>query len=97
MLPVEFDNALKDWQEVEFGNLKTNYERTRLAIYYQILSQSTKSVTYNEFCTESLPYPWDEGKEIIQTNYDADLELMNNLGAKEMKALSLEEMSKLTG
>jgi hypothetical protein len=99
MLPIEFDNALKDWQEVEFGNLKTNYERTRMSIFYQLMSQSTKSISFNEFCRETLPFPWDEDKngEVVAFT-DDDYTFMQNLGNtnNKIKDLTLEETDELT-
>ena len=59
--PVEIDWALQPYYEMKSSESKTNWERTRVLIYYQYLYTPSKKnkVSYNQFKNEFLPFSFD--------------------------------------
>lgn len=77
--PKEIQKATEVWAEDRALEIREDYERTRLSVYYSYLLTPTYSKgavkkTYDEFRKEFFKLPWDEKTaepEVVQIDWDA--------------------------
>ena len=61
LTPKEYMTILSKWNDEKMLEIKSNWERTRLQIYYSMKFKNP--VTYKSFCEQFLPLEWDEKEE----------------------------------
>lgn len=94
LTPKEFSLYCKFWNEEETGKYKSDWERTRLIIYYGL--EFKRPITYKEFCNTYLPLGWDE----IDEPFEVTEELRNQIFNKtEVPTISVPvtDISQLNG
>ena len=77
--PLEIDFAFKAYHEKALIDIKTNWERTRIQVYYAYLLTASKKrkVNYRQFKREYLPFAFDE-EEPIEAMSDETFDSIND-------------------
>ena len=94
MTPKKFYTILNMSNELQSENVKSNWERTRLAIYYNM--EFKHPMMYKDFCKQFLPMSWDKEEEPYEITEELLDQVFNTPKANEI-SVEVSDMSQLSG